>query len=88
VSENQLAQMRSRSVPEGESLLLVGVDVQALAGPPHGGIADINGGLWLSADLLTDCMEGKDTYNAIAPILATLPITLLLPKRFPTPDAD
>jgi hypothetical protein len=46
-------------------------------------IADIDGGLWLSADLLTYCMEEGDTYHAIAVLLATLPITLLRGDRFP-----
>lgn len=67
VTENQIAQMRS--------LLPTHTDVNP--------IADIDGELWLSADLLTDCMDGADTYNAIAPILATLPITLVSRDRFP-----
>lgn len=70
ITENQLAQARSL-LPE-----LVGINA----------IADTGGGLWLSADLLTDCMEGTDTYNAIALILAVLPITLLDGDRFPQPE--
>ena len=58
--------------------------------PPNIGIApraDVDGGLWVGAYLLTDCVEGTDTYHAIAPILATLPITLVPPDRFPQPDS-
>ncbi|MBE9157897.1 hypothetical protein IQ265_13835 [Nodosilinea sp. LEGE 06152] len=72
VTESQIAQMRS--------LLPRWVGVAP--------IADIDGGLWLSADLLTDCMEGTDTYHAIAPMLAMLPITLLDSDRFPQPDEE
>lgn len=70
VTETQLAKARS--------LLPERVSIHA--------IADIDGDLWLSADLLTDCMEPTDTYSAIAPILATLPITLLDGDRWPAPD--
>lgn len=70
VTEDQLAQMRS--------LLPQRVGVAP--------IADIDGGLWLSADLLTDCMELTDTYHAIAEVLAVLPITLLSRDRFPQPE--
>ena len=45
--------------------------------------ADVDDGLWMGAYLLTDCVEGTDTYHAIAPILTTLPITLVPPDRFP-----
>lgn len=47
--------------------------------------ADADGALWLPADLLTDCMEVTDTYHAIAPILAQLPITLKSTDEFPAP---
>ena len=59
--------------------------------PPNIGIApraDVDGGLWVGAYLLTDCVEGTDTYHAIAPILTTLPITLVPPDRFPQPESE
>ena len=40
-----------------------------------------------NADLLTDCLRQGDNYTAIAPILATLPITLVPPDQFPQPES-
>ncbi|WP_017302612.1 hypothetical protein [Nodosilinea nodulosa] len=70
VSEDQVAQMRA-----------------LLSGPMNiAPITDINGELWLSADLLTDCMESTDNYYAIASILVFLPITLKPSTDFPSPE--
>jgi len=41
-----------------------------------------------NADLLTDCLRQGDNYTAIAPILATLPITLVPPDQFPQPESE
>ena len=40
------------------------------------------------ADLLTDCVQPTDNYHAIAPILTTLPITLVPPDQFPQPEPE
>jgi hypothetical protein len=51
-------------------------------------IADHDGQLWLPAYYLTDCMEERDNYHAIADLLAQIPITLLPPEHFPTPEPE
>ena len=40
-----------------------------------------------NAHLLTDCLRQGDNYTAIAPILTTLPITLVPPDQFPQPES-
>ena len=73
--ENRWLPITSEQLAQAQALL-----------PPNIGIApraDVDGGLWVGAYLLTDCVEGTDTYHAIAPILAHLPITLVPPDQFP-----
>ena len=47
-----------------------------------------DGRMVTNADLLTDCLRQGDNYTAIAPILATLPITLVPPDQFPQPESE
>lgn len=86
-TEAQRELLRDRWLPVTETQL---AEARSLLPQRTGihAIADIDGDLWLSADLLTDCMEPSDTYAAIAPILAVLPITLLDGDRFPQPQEE
>ena len=41
-----------------------------------------------NAHLLTDCVQLKDNYHAIAHILTTLPLIRLSPEAFPAPEIE
>ena len=86
-TDEQRELLRDRWLPTTSEQLAQARDLL----PPKVGVArkvHVDGGLWLSAYLLTDCIQPTDTYHAIAPILTTLPITLVPPDRFPQPESE
>lgn len=70
VTETKLAEMISDLSP--------GIGLHA--------VADLEQNLWLSADLLTDCLRPTDTYYEIGADLIYLPITLKSASDFPQPS--
>ena len=52
------------------------------------GRADSEGVLWVNADLLTDCAQPGDTYNAIGGLLIALPLTKKPDSDFPSADFE
>ena len=47
-----------------------------------------DGRMVTNAHLLTDCVQFRDNYHAIAHILTTLPLIRLSPEAFPAPEIE